>query len=92
MPLLAIVILGVGGYKGIHTLSHSKEVYNPLLKQNIEALTSNETAGGVWIQCDGSTMALHCAVVCRNCGRVYKAIGGYGTAIGAGGTCACKSH
>lgn len=52
---------------------------------NVEALASGE----VEIPCDSYSVVIICQRTCPSCGRIWKAINGYGHPGNLRGTCVC---
>ena len=82
---LITIVAVVGAAVWNYQQSRKHVVLSDLALANIEALATGE----VEIQCDSYSVVILCQKTCPNCGRVWKAINGYGNPGNLRGTCIC---
>ena len=84
----AVAAMAIGGGVFVHTALVQSD---PILEANVEALSRGESS--IQIQCDMSSVVIICQASCFSCGRLYRAVSGYGRSSGLRGECVCgKSY
>ena len=84
----AVAAMAAGAGGAMYAIGNQSD---PILEAKIEALSRGES--NIQIQCDMSSVVIICQASCFSCGRLYRAISGYGRSSGLRGECICgKSY
>ena len=81
--LATVAVVAAAGWS--YQQSKQYDGMSELALANVEALARWE----VEIQCDSYSVVIICQKTCPSCGRVWKAINGYGNPGNLRGTCSC---
>ena len=81
--VVAVAVVAAAGWS--YQQSKQSVELSDLAMENVEALATGE----VEIQCDSYSVVIICQKTCPSCGRVWKAINGYGNPGNLRGTCSC---